>query len=51
MKSQRRSGVFIINFEQILNIVLVFPVLTVIKYTLELKIFSTNKLKIILALL
>ena len=28
----RHSGVFIVNFEQILNIVLVFPLLTLKKY-------------------
>ena len=28
----RRSGVYIVNFEQILNIVLVFPLLTLKKY-------------------
>ena len=32
LRQLRRSGVFIVNFEQILNIVLVFPLQTLKKY-------------------
>ena len=32
LRQLRRSGVYIVNFEQILNIVLVFPLLTLKKY-------------------